>query len=92
MTSYIAYCVAGIYFLLALFALSWLCLPVKPFTCRFSEGSYPPVISRSANFLKLNQVMSAAWGGLFLLGAVLSVVPYSSNSVLQLVVWRLRFL
>jgi len=83
---YIRHIIEGLYLGMLLMATVPLFLGIKPFCFSISEKKYPAVIVNSNNFLKLNNLMSVIWAGLFTLGIVFTIITYSSDAALQTII------
>jgi len=83
---YLENIIEGLYFGMFLMASLPLILKIKPFTFFISTKKYPQVIVNSNNFLKLNNLMSAIWAFLFVLGIIFTAIPYSNDEVLQTII------
>ena len=57
----------------------------KPFTVEISKKSYPEVIIQSDLFRKTNKIMSYFWAALFLIAVVLTLIQYTEDSALQII-------
>lgn len=57
----------------------------KPFTVDISKGAYPEVIVKSDLFRKLNNIMSYVWAALFFVAIILTILPYSEDSGIQII-------
>jgi len=58
---------------------------IKPFTVDISKGGFPDVIVKSDLFRKVNNIMSLLWAGLFFVAMILTVITYSDNSGMQII-------
>ncbi len=77
--------IAGLYAGLLLAALVPPLLGMRPFTYEFSRGSYPRAIVESEQFRRVNLTINRLWAGLFGLAIVLTVIPYTEDGGLQVV-------
>lgn len=82
---YIENIIAGIYFGLFLVALIPPIFNKKPFTVDISKGAYPEVIIKSDLFRKVNNIMSYVWAALFFVAIILTILPYSEDSGIQII-------
>ena len=82
---YIENVIAGLYLGLFLAALIPPIFGIKSFTVDISKGAYPEVIVKSDLFRKVNNIMSYVWAGLFFLAIILTIIPYSEDSGMQII-------
>ena len=82
---YIENVIVGLYFGLFLVAFFPPLLKFDPFTFSFSVKDYPEGIVKSQLFLKINLIINYIWAGLFAIAMFLTVVTYSGNHVLQII-------
>jgi len=82
---YIENVIAGLYLGLFLTALIPPIFNFKPFTVDISKGAFPEVIVKSDLFRKVNNIMSYVWAGLFFIALVLTILPYSEDSGIQII-------
>ena len=74
-----------IYTVLFLIALILPLISKKPFTYYISKGAYPDAITKTDIFLKINNIISFIWAGIFALAFVLVQIkytPYSATNML----------
>ena len=82
---YIQNVIVGLYLGLFLVALIPPLINIKPFTVDISKGGFPDVIVKSDLFRKVNNIMSLLWAGLFFVAMILTVITYSDNSGMQII-------
>ena len=82
---YIENVIVGLYFGLFIVAVFPPLLKLDPFTFSFSAKDYPEAIVKSKLFLKINLIINYIWAGLFAISMILTVVTYSENRVLQII-------
>lgn len=82
---YIENIIPGLY--IGLFFAAFLppLLKIKPFTVDISKGGYPEVIIKSDLFLKVNNIMSYVWAFLFFVALALTLITYSDDSGMQII-------
>ncbi|MCK5876355.1 MAG: NAD(P)H-dependent oxidoreductase [Candidatus Marithrix sp.] len=83
---YLEHIIEGLYFGLFLMATLPLIFKIKSFTFFISAKNYPHVIVKSNNFLKINNLMSAIWAFLFVLGIIFTTISYSNDMVIQTII------
>ena len=83
---YLEHIIEGLYFGLFLMATLPLIFRIRPFTFFISAKNYPHTIIKSNNFLKLNNLMSAIWAFLFVLGIIFTAIPYSNDVAIQTII------
>ncbi len=74
-----------IYTVLFVVAIALPLLGKKPFTYYVSKGAYPKAISQSDVFLRINNIISFIWAGIFATAFVLVQIrysPYSADNML----------
>ena len=82
---YIENVIVGLYLGLFLVALIPPLFNIKPFTVDISKGAYPVVIVKSDLFRKVNNIMSYVWACLFFVAMILTIIPYSEDSSVQII-------
>jgi len=82
---YIQNVIVGLYLGLFLVALIPPLINIKTFTVDISKGGYPDVIVKSDLFKKVNNIMSLLWAGLFFVAMILTVITYSDDSGIQII-------
>ena len=82
---YIENIIAGLYIGLFLVAILPPLFSIKPFTVDISKGAYPEVIVKSDLFRKVNNIMSYVWAALFFVAIILTILPYSEDSGIQII-------
>ncbi len=82
---YIQNVIVGLYLGLFLVALIPPLINTKPFTVDISKGGFPDVIVKSDLFKKVNNIMSLLWAGLFFVAMILTVITYSDDSGIQII-------
>ena len=82
---YIENVIVGLYLGLFLVALIPPLFNIKPFTVDISKGAYPEVIIKSDLFRKVNNIMSYVWASLFFVAIILTIIPYSEDSGMQII-------
>ena len=60
-------------------------LNIKPFTVEISKGAYPEVIVKSDLFIKVNNILSYVWAFLFFVALVLTLITYTDDSGVQII-------
>ncbi|MCW3806914.1 NAD(P)H-dependent oxidoreductase [Plebeiibacterium marinum] len=70
-----------IYGLLSAMAILPPLFKTKPFTYYLTQKKYPSPITSGQQFLRINNIMSFIWGGLFLLAIGLQSLTYHSNEI-----------
>jgi len=82
---YIENVIAGLYIGLFLVAILPPLFKIKPFTVDISKGAFPEVIVKSDLFRKVNNIMSYVWACLFFVAIILTIIPYSEDSGMQII-------
>ena len=82
---YIKNIIPGLYIGLFLSAVIPLLFNKEPFTVNISKKDYPIAIIKSDLFRKVNNIMSYVWAGLFLTAFILSILSYSEDSGIQII-------
>ena len=81
---YIENIIAGLYLGLFVAAFFPPLFKLDPFTVNISEKKYSEAVVQTKQFLKINLIINYIWAGLFAISIVGSVLTYSDNSVLQI--------
>jgi len=82
---YIHNAIFGLYLGLFIVAFFPPLVKIKPFTISISESDYPKVVTRGQQFWRINIIINYIWAALFAFQMFLSVITYSNNYVIQLV-------
>jgi multimeric flavodoxin WrbA/putative sterol carrier protein len=80
---YIKNVIAFFYLSLFLIALSPQLFKQQPFTVEISKGGYPESVTKTEQFLNINIIIAYIWAFIFLLAIVLTIIPYSSNKLIN---------
>ncbi len=59
---------------------------LDPFTYEFSKKNYPEVVTRTAQFRKINIIINYIWAALFGISIVLTEITYSDDGGIQIIV------
>jgi len=82
---YVSNTILGLYIGLFIVAFFPPLFKLKPFTINISEKDYPEAVVKGEQYLNINLIMNYIWAGLFAILMILSVVRYSDNYILQIV-------
>ncbi len=86
---FLEHATSGIYFGLFLAALLPPIFQMKPFTLEMAAKNFPPSVQKTDSFSAVTEQMSYLWAGLFGFAVVLSYLPYSTDSGLNLILQNL---
>jgi putative NADPH-quinone reductase/putative sterol carrier protein len=83
---YLENAIAGLYLGLFLVAVLPPLFKLDPFTYEFSKKNYPEVITKTDQFRKINIIINYIWAALFGISSILSVIKYSDDGGLQVII------
>jgi putative NADPH-quinone reductase len=82
---YLENTITGLYTGLFFTALLPPLFALDPFTYEFSKKNYPEIITKTDQFRKINIIINYIWAGLFGICIILSLVKYSADPSMQVV-------
>ena len=83
---YLENVIAGLYVGLFCVALFPPLFKLDPFTYEFSKKNYPEAITKTDQFRKINIIINYVWAVLFGICIVLSIIKYSNDGGIQVIV------
>ncbi len=83
---YLENAIAGLYLGLFLVAVLPPLMKLDPFTYEYSKKNFPEVITKTDQFRKINIIINYIWSVLFGISIILSVIKYSDDGGVQVVV------
>ncbi|MEA3231378.1 MAG: NAD(P)H-dependent oxidoreductase, partial [Thermodesulfobacteriota bacterium] len=83
---YLQNTIAGLYLGLFLVAVLPPLFKLAPFTYEFSKKNYPEVITKTDQFRKINIIINYIWAVLFGISIILSVIKYSDDGGMQVII------
>jgi len=80
---YVKNVIAFFYLSLFLIALLPQLFNEPPFTVEISKGGYPESVTKTDQFLNINILIAYIWALIFLAAIILTIIPYSSNNIIN---------